>query len=697
MAVQEAEYDWLTGLPPTLTDELPPPWLDWDEPPEPGPLPPDPLDAPAPADRCLQAMAPGPTLVSHLEDLDPAGADEYELVEMIAAYQRVAAWSHSHMAHLAAILSRRPAVNPRSPLPGDGSTLDVTAEEISPRLGISRFAARRLVDAGNAFRLKLEDTAAALHEGLIDYPKACVILRLLGDLPDDVAWEVQEVVLPNAPHQTVTQLERDIAKAIIAVDPHRATARARKARASRRVDHPRPLPDGMASMFAVLPATDAAGLDLALEAAARTAKASGDTRTLDQLRADALALLGHGALEQGFVGVPEHAGAQGARSTQEDGSTGDGSTRRSSAPSPEGQSEGTTEARDVDGPSDVAADRRTDTADNGLGAPSIDSMDRPGGPSTDPVDTATTHEYHTETAGRSDTSTAAGADTATTRGSGDTAPIGHSPDDGADPTSRGPAPGAETEPPPGSSAADQVPTFHTGNSFLRTPHMPIDTVGGRRARIHVTVPLSVLIPPELLRHPDDPCSSTSGDSSARLRPPDGAAPAAADLSDLPEGWYPGPTPAEVAELDGYGPITPDVAQALAFSGETWRRLVTDPLSGQLLDVGRTRYRPPAAIAEFVRMRDRSCVSPTCSTPARSCQLDHIEAWQDGGVTSAENVATECARDHRVKTTGAFQLEHLGAGTFVWTTPSGHRYRRDHTGRITQLDRQGADFADHPPF
>src|SRR5699024_6387789 len=143
------------------------------------------------------------------------------------------------------------------------------------------------------FRHGLQDTGEALLQGRIDYPKACVLVRMLADQPGDVAWQVQQLVLPDAPYWTVTQLERAVAKAIIAADPHRADARARKARDGRRVSHPRVLPDGMAHMSAVLPAPDAAGLDLALEAAARDAKARGDSRTVDQLRADALALLGH--------------------------------------------------------------------------------------------------------------------------------------------------------------------------------------------------------------------------------------------------------------------------------------------------------------------------------------------------------------------------------------------------------------------
>src|SRR5690625_3541930 len=67
----------------------------------------------------------------------------------------------------------------------------------------------------------------------------------------------------------------------------------------------------MAGIYAVLPAADAITLDLVLEGAARTAKAHGDTRTLDQLRADALSLLGHTAHDAGHIGHGEgHAGPE---------------------------------------------------------------------------------------------------------------------------------------------------------------------------------------------------------------------------------------------------------------------------------------------------------------------------------------------------------------------------------------------------
>ncbi|HEY3259488.1 MAG TPA: DUF222 domain-containing protein, partial [Pseudonocardiaceae bacterium] len=59
---------------------------------------------------------------------------------------------------------------------------------------------------------------------------------------------------------------------------------------------------------------------------------------------------------------------------------------------------------------------------------------------------------------------------------------------------------------------------------------------------------------------------------------------------------------------GYGPIPADMTRELA-ADATWRRLLTDPTSGTLLDVGRTTYKPPTALADFVRARDVTCRFP----------------------------------------------------------------------------------------
>ncbi|WP_231114962.1 DUF222 domain-containing protein, partial [Lentzea aerocolonigenes] len=57
------------------------------------------------------------------------------------------------------------------------------------------------------------------------------------------------------------------------------------------------------------------------------------------------------------------------------------------------------------------------------------------------------------------------------------------------------------------------------------------------------------------------------------------------------------------ELAGYGPISADMARELA-ADATWRRLLTEPTSGEPLEFGTTTYRPPAALRRFVWTRDR---------------------------------------------------------------------------------------------
>ena len=134
------------------------------------------------------------------------------------------------------------------------------------------------------------------------------------------------------------------------------------------------------------------------------------------------------------------------------------------------------------------------------------------------------------------------------------------------------------------------------------------------------------------------------------------------------------------------PVPDAVARALA-AGGTWRRLVTDPLSGAVVDAGRSRYRPPAAMADLVRVRDSTCTHPGCDAPARACDLDHIVPWVSGGTTSLDNLTCLCRAHHRLKHTPGWSLTRARDGALVWRTPTGARYRRASDGSITMLPRR----------
>ncbi|MDN5748589.1 MAG: HNH endonuclease, partial [Pseudonocardia sp.] len=126
------------------------------------------------------------------------------------------------------------------------------------------------------------------------------------------------------------------------------------------------------------------------------------------------------------------------------------------------------------------------------------------------------------------------------------------------------------------------------------------------------------------------------------------------------------------ELVGYGPIPAEQAREIA-ADAVWRRLVSDPLSGALLDHGRTTYHPPAALAEFVRGRDVYCRFPLCRRRALDAELDHTTAWTDDGVTSDENLYAACPHHHMLKHHGGWTVVQQPDGRITWTTPTGHSY------------------------
>ncbi|MFI7119393.1 DUF222 domain-containing protein [Amycolatopsis sp. NPDC049868] len=149
-----------------------------------------------------------------------------------------------------------------------------------------------------------------------------------------------------------------------------------------------------------------------------------------------------------------------------------------------------------------------------------------------------------------------------------------------------------------------------------------------------------------------------------------------------------------AELAGHGTIPAALARHIAGGGNTvLRRIITDPLSGQVLDLGRDRYRPTAGLAEFVRVRDRECRRPGCHRPAQACDIDHSPPWQHGGHTADTELIDLCRRDHRLKDEPGWTYHLAPDGTLTITTPTGQRY--DSTPPPLHEPRPAAD--EPPPF
>ena len=512
-----------------------------------------------PVDQQLVRMGTGGALLERLLALDLDGTEDAALVEVVAAANRISACAEALMHRAAGALAERASMNPAAlavesvaadtgERTATNPELGCTApEELAVRLGWTRGQCRDLVRRGRALGRELVNTGEDLQAGRIDSGRARVIADSLTDVGWQVAMVVEDQVLPGASERTAGQLRRDIARALIAVDPAESEARAERRRAQRRVTRLRALPDEVAAMTIQGPASEVLALDQALQASAKAAKRAGDPRTVDQLRFDALAAVGSEALVTGHLG-PKHL------------------------------------------------------------------------------------------------------------------------------------------------------------------HLPLATSDGRSPEVHVTIPISQLVPERLT---DGDGDDEAGVLRRMLTAPPAPVPSCAcgssgrSPADLEGPWYrpsegvidagPSLRSEAVPFLSGYGPITPATARALA-AGGIWRRLVTDPVSDQLLDLGHTRYRPSAALADHLRARDDSCVRPGCLAPARECQLDHTQPWDhadpgEGGPTSPANLGPLCHRDHQTKTHGDFHLQQSAPGVFEWQTPTGHRYRRNADGSTTSLSHN----PNTPPF
>jgi hypothetical protein len=166
---------------------------------------------------------------------------------------------------------------------------------------------------------------------------------------------------------------------------------------------------------------------------------------------------------------------------------------------------------------------------------------------------------------------------------------------------------------------------------------------------------------------------------------------------------------EPGQLRGHGPISAQAARQLAFqAGGIWRRLVTDPLSGQVRDYGRRRYQVPGPLREHVRARDVTCRTPSCDRPAGGCDIDHLLEFPSGP-TSEPNLSCACRRHHRLKHEGGWSHELLTEGvhdeygqhppgTIKITSATGHVYHSSPAtlGPIRETPGRGRPHGDQRP-
>ncbi|TAJ49463.1 MAG: HNH endonuclease [Herbiconiux sp.] len=136
---------------------------------------------------------------------------------------------------------------------------------------------------------------------------------------------------------------------------------------------------------------------------------------------------------------------------------------------------------------------------------------------------------------------------------------------------------------------------------------------------------------------------------------------------------------EPAELQGHGPIDLETARRLAAGAPSFIRILTDPITGERLSVGRDRYKVPADLRTVVILDDETCRFPGCRRRADRCDLDHTQDWAKGGETSLANLAALCRRHHTLKHQGGWRVRSGESRALHWTSPAGALHTTRPTG------------------
>ncbi|GAA5152923.1 hypothetical protein GCM10025768_21770 [Microbacterium pseudoresistens] len=131
----------------------------------------------------------------------------------------------------------------------------------------------------------------------------------------------------------------------------------------------------------------------------------------------------------------------------------------------------------------------------------------------------------------------------------------------------------------------------------------------------------------------------------------------------------------MAELDGHGPLHPDIARAIAGMDTGWTRLFIDQ-QGTITHTD--TYSPNAAMKRHLRARDQHCRFPGCRMPAARCEIDHNHDHAKGGPTSLDNLSHFCHGHHVLKhpdipPPARWTAGRLPDGSIRWISPHGRAY------------------------
>ncbi len=220
---------------------------------------------------------------AYLASIDPSDLSGTDRVALMRARARMVA--HLEAQLLADMVSVADAIGEVDGIDGD-LVFDAAAAEVAAALCLTRRTAEERLALALALRRRLPAVWRALAEGRIDGWRARVIDRGTGHLEEAEARRVANEVLPAAEGLTTGQLRALIRRVCMDAAPDDAAKRYRAGVEERRVVA-EPAVDGTVHLLGInLPPDRVAAARARINHLAKRLRRNGETRTMDQLRAD---------------------------------------------------------------------------------------------------------------------------------------------------------------------------------------------------------------------------------------------------------------------------------------------------------------------------------------------------------------------------------------------------------------------------
>ncbi len=234
----------------------------------------------------VEDLAPGTRLAVLLSNIDTASLSSYDQITVLRARQRMANFYAAQVLDdMCEIVDK--CVETRV-LTTEHSAMVDAAAEITVALTLTRTTGERKVALALDLRDRLPAVRRLLRTGAIDERRASAICDATMHLTEDQTQTVVGHIEDSAHQLTTGQLRARIRKLCITADPDDAHARYETAVAKRRIMMA-PSPDGTGHLYCLdLPPDQLQQATRRINAMARTLRRKGETRTMDQLRADVL-------------------------------------------------------------------------------------------------------------------------------------------------------------------------------------------------------------------------------------------------------------------------------------------------------------------------------------------------------------------------------------------------------------------------